>query len=598
MVAEHKVSKKVRDVDYEAFPVVPQTVKPVEFFLYWRSLGEKFASRAVVYVYRTLPVVDYYQNLSEVQRDEINRKKRKQPVKNIGKFTDPSEWETDKYAQHCVDLWGAGDYTFWLKDEHPSVNKAIVKCFTQGEAPLRDWDSHPPVLNPEQVVLTDAKNNPYLRWGRANGVKFLGDSEKSKGEGDDEMGQLEVMKDLTGTVERLTDKAMEGARQAGRAEGKAEAPPPPVSAPSADAGLAASKQIIEVLGDATRHAMDSMQAAHEKASKASDPVEYTRQVVEMAKTLTPQQPAQQNADASILKELLLLERERGKTDLENQRRMFELMMGQQDKRAEALERAITELRTASAANPAASGPKQESSLETSLVKMMASHVKDFFTERMGGSEAPAGPWWSGPLTTFIEEGLPKVLDTAATISRNVAAARNGAEPPPPIVDGVALPAPSPQPQQQPKGAPNPMNEFFSAIQPALIESFGRGDPGHAFAASIAIDPRGMEYYKMAQGFGPKMLENYLRQQPELWQQLNQVAKSPWSLQTFLTEFCDKAMVLKHIQEFQAQAGTQPQPAAPPAPVAPNGAGPRIIPRGRPIVQGDGSTVQGVPGTVS
>ena len=189
-----------------ALPTVKRSLPPAEFFRYWRSIPPEVRdSRVVVYAYRLLPLLDCLQPLTPEEQEEIRQKKRERPTTNLGKFVDPEEWSPDSYAQQCCEKWGAGDYSFYLNDVHPSVKKTVCVSCTSGEGSLRDWDSFPPVLDAKSVVLTEQKNQAYIRWARVKGIRLFGESEIGTSDEENNMAQVAQVS----AIDKLTDTVVQ-----------------------------------------------------------------------------------------------------------------------------------------------------------------------------------------------------------------------------------------------------------------------------------------------------------------------------------------------------------------------------------------------------
>ena len=269
-------------------PKPKRTLPPGEFFRYWASIPEREREEwFLVYVYRGLPKCDVTQTLNDNQLRMIAQQKMRKPEVNIDKLTIPID--PDNWQQQSSERYGAGDYGFRLNDQHPSVKTTI--CFTtvdgeSGGMEFRNWDSYPPVLKVEEVVLTEEINQPYLRWAKLKGIKFPGEPGSDPGpdegqqEQDDMANAAPIVQDALKHAERMTDKVLEMANR------KEQAPPPSPAAEAAaraqmggiETVVEASKQGAKIMGDALKTAMES-------SIRNSDPSQRLKETIEMAKLL-------------------------------------------------------------------------------------------------------------------------------------------------------------------------------------------------------------------------------------------------------------------------------------------------------------------------
>ena len=65
------------------------------------------------------------------------------------------------------DRYGSGDYSIRLNDTHPKVNATVCQTWIRD---LRDLDQYPPVLDIDQIVLSDPSNASYIRWRQTNNL--------------------------------------------------------------------------------------------------------------------------------------------------------------------------------------------------------------------------------------------------------------------------------------------------------------------------------------------------------------------------------------------------------------------------------------------
>ena len=133
---------------------------PIEEALaYWNSVPQRERDEWFIgYVYRDLPVCDPSQPLTVEELRQIERQKKKKPEKNCAKLVDPLD--PQNWKQQIRERFGAGDYHILLNDQHPAIKTTVVEFeFSAG----RDWDSYPPAVELAEVVLSDPRNDSYIR---------------------------------------------------------------------------------------------------------------------------------------------------------------------------------------------------------------------------------------------------------------------------------------------------------------------------------------------------------------------------------------------------------------------------------------------------
>jgi len=239
-----------------------KTLPAEELVAYWNSIPPRERDAwFMAYVYRDLPVCDPLQPLSPEELRQISARKKKAPAINCAKLSvalDPQNW-----LQEIKDKFGAGDYRIRLNDQHPSVAATVADCEINAG---RDWNSHPPVVELDQVVLSDPRNEPYIRWAHLKGIRFPSEIQTPF----DELQEEDDMANVSAVVEsnkHLTDRVIEMSKEAQRP-----------AAPTAPAPMEqANTRAVEVIADAATKAqkmmLDGIQAAQQSQTKAQDPAE-------------------------------------------------------------------------------------------------------------------------------------------------------------------------------------------------------------------------------------------------------------------------------------------------------------------------------------
>ena len=536
----------------EALPPVARMLPLAEMIRYWRSIPRDVCnSRVIVYAYRILPKLDALQPLSREQLDQIAQKKRSQPETNIGKFTNPDDWDPERCIQQCLERWGAGNYAFYLNDTHPSSKGTKCTGTTKDDDPsLGNFENYPPVLNPKEVLLEWDKNQPYIRWARKNGIKLFGDPDgqapSSVDEENDNMANVAA-------IEKLTDALVDATSR----RDQAAAPPPP--APSSGADISGLRTALEII-------RDGVKIRDEATVRSEDPSQRTKDLIALMQAAhPPQAPAQGGSevvgllsqmlasekDRSI--QMLQMERERSKSEKELMERFFTIQIQQMQSRTDSLEKSISELRAAPA-KPAET-EHAAGGLEGTLVKSLSGAIKEFITEKMAGDGKPDMPWWG----TLLQEGLPEVLDTAKNIMANVAAMRAGA---PPVAPTTVVEADGEQPGQQIQESPQ--IAMLRELHGAMIEAMRASRAGFEFGGLI-IEQKGEVAYNYIANMGEGGIQSLLQSYAPLWADLMHPTIGPARTQQFIKEFLlapramEAAAAIRLARQQAAQRARMPRP---------------------------------------
>lgn len=530
--------------------LVPQRprkkLEPDEVMRYWASVPERERNEWFIgYVYRDLPVCDPLQPLSVDDLRKIQKDKRLKPPTNIAKLTEP--FDPDNWLQIVRDKWGAGEYRIRVNDQHPSVKQTVVECSIDAG---RDWSSYPPVLSPATVVLSEPKNEPYLRWARLKGIKFPGDPDFEQVETEERDNEDMA---TVNAVEKLTDALIAQSQQANR--------PQPIAVPSDGKETA---KIVEVLSEAAKESnkivLEGIRTAQNAQAKATDPMGFHTAIMEAAKVLAPPPPPPAADNTALLLGMFKMMQDNNA-----------LVMAQMEKRVEAAERQAQEARAVQVAppapvvSPAVSNPIRDA---IDLLKGFAS-LRDTAGSVLGGAEAAAE---SEPLWLRV---VNKVADVAPNLVYNAAVLKNGGTPAPPDVRPELIEAEKEPAGEQVAEQQTEEKEVFTKARIAqeiatpLIESINRGEKGYQFAAGMMLTPKilgvfsGRTVYEMAIEEGEQGMMAICQAYPPLWEKLIMI---PTRFQQFLSEFMDRNMANQVVANYEAANRVAPPAAPAPDPV--------------------------------
>ena len=495
--------------------------RPAAFFEYWRSLCENpsYKDRVIVYVYSSWPVM---------------REGMRQLEKALEWF--PYEDLARKF--------GCGDYHLKLNDIGMSY-QTVCACTVRnvGDRNLMEF---PPVRNPEGIEISDPLNRSYVEWCRSRGIELPGDDWVRNREDEENMANVEAVRELTRTVRDLTDKAT--------AKKERE--------PLDPTGVALVKG-MEVISDATRQANEiidrGVQRALEVKGQQQNPVELLRETAAVIKDLIP--PVIPGSGGGGMGEAvklmeMMMERDRQYVD-----KIFQI----QTERIAFMEKAQV----------SAPPPAPPKGLKEQLEEMRA--MKDTLRDVLGMGEMdedskPARKEWTEYIPQILQ-GLTALGTVIGSAIQNVAVARTGQGTPAPVpapaqvltpeqmaaaAQGTAGVAPgSVASQYGTPGAPgapgadggitgaNTMerfNRFLDMIQVALLRSFQEGESGADFAAKlIELTDNGMfgpgvegrQIYDGVLEFGELMVGTLIKTHAGIW---SVVSQTPQKWERFLHEF--------------------------------------------------------------
>jgi hypothetical protein len=381
------------------------------FWNWWNALPVVYKERCVAYVYRDWPVLVYIDKDVNDELSYIDKISGMEPIQSDNDLN-------DKY--------GAGDFHIFFNEALGPKKRTLATLYIKGS---RDLKSRPPadrrINDPNQVEMTDPQNPAYIAFLRGRGV--LPDQiTLAKKEG--ELASLQAAKEMSSTVERLTDKVISMAEDKGK------------GSPSADESLKlltqASINANEIQADAAKRSNEMLH----------DTIKSLRELENGEKGGTS------FADAFTLAVDLMSKMNGGGNNQEVAELRAELARVNNDRLA-ALEKQIAEAR----AVPVAGGSPFANIKEGfSAIKEMRDLVEDI----SGGSKpnpaeelagAAGAPAWLMPA---IQYGLPLL----GNIVQAIMVGRGLATPGPAQQPGPS-PAPMPMPQAgpgQPRPQPQPM----------------------------------------------------------------------------------------------------------------------------------------------
>ena len=517
---------------------------PEEFFRYYAGLDASFPGRLVLYGYRTLPVTDVTQPLSEEELRLIQQKKKKEPAKNICIEKICPVKEAADWNRWVCESFGAGDYHFKLNDQHPSVKKTIAMTTTKGEGALRNWSSFPPVLHCndagelDEVLLNDPMNESYLRWARLNGIKFPGDKDvRQEARQDEETEMASVVETMARQNEALTDKVIRIAENSGKSNGA-----PPVDA-TARGQLGAVETVVEGAKQAMGVMGGAMKQMMENQVKAADPQEHVRSAIEMAKMMVPP-PGNGNSDLLKIMEMQMsAQREQAKQQLEQQEKSFTRLIESERENHKTVVQMLT-ARLDSLEKQRSEVPA--TSDERALDGYLRLRRKFKEAEEEEGTGEDDEPAWMR-LGSKIVDGIQSTMANLAAMRANQAPAVQVIPETAPVLPAAAAPAPAPPKDEQ----MDIRVKYAQTIHKPLIDALKAGRPGYDFAAAI-IAEAGQGPYDFLANSGYNGVTQFLQAYPPLWQELISPPIGAPMVEKFIGEFLDREKVMGAIQMAKGQ----------------------------------------------
>jgi hypothetical protein len=243
------------------------------FFRYWAEIYKGFPDRVQCYVYRRWPIIN---------RAVLNK------TKNIDKPLSPIR--PDGWKEELLHRYGAGDYRLILSDM--PTNRMLCQAIV--ELP-HDLAEHPPLLEKEDLVLTDPQNRSYIEFLRQRGEQFPGDTGyMSRVEGETVAETKAVVQVLAESLDKNQDRMFnmmreerdaktektEGEEKGEGGEGEERSTKKTVSDMSAG---------VQVVADAAAIGNKILQRAIEDSSKVThaDPMALVGKIMEFSKTMVP-----------------------------------------------------------------------------------------------------------------------------------------------------------------------------------------------------------------------------------------------------------------------------------------------------------------------
>ncbi len=538
--------------DHARVPPRPKrTLLPADFMRYWLSIPKLERDEwFICYVYRGLPKCDVLQTLTDDQMRLIAQQKMRKPEVNIDKLTEPLDPEN--WRVQMLEKYGAGDYGLRLNDQHPSVKNTV--CFSTvnaetGGIEFRDWDSYPPVLKPEEVVLTEEINQPYLRWARLKGLQFPDDpvAASAAQTANEETEQMAtVVETMARQNSELTDKVVEMAR---------ERHTPVVNAPAApDPAARAQMAAVETMAEAGKQGMklmgDALSQAMSNQAKTSDPTQYVKDLLALTQSIHPPAPPNNAAgDALAFMKMQLEQQEKHSAALmAMQDKNFSRLYEMQEKSHAATVRLLEQRLEALEKKPGGTGGPSND--EDSLDRLLRMKEKLRDLEGDGPAETQDPPWMR--LGEKVLDGLGETIKAVAFLRQNGAA--------PAVPEAVPeLPAavpPAPAPLD--RETEERMN-YAKKVHKPLVDAIKAGRSGVEFAAGLVVEAGEMPYDFLA-GQGYDGVTRFLQSYPPLWQELIMPPIGTQALDKFINEFLDREKVKAAVLLFKQQAQT---PSGPP-----------------------------------
>jgi hypothetical protein len=604
------------------FPKPPRfKTTPEEFFKYWRALPDECLDRSMVYVYRTWPVLNWYNILSLEEAEQV-RLKQRTITTNIDKPNAP--FESPDWQSEILHRYGSGNYHFKLNDigikgNNQFPHKNICMCDVTG---VRDSD-HPPVIGDLRLIdMGDPDNQSYIQHLRMKGVRLPGDP---AGGGEDDMAgaTAEVLGKAMDTISDLSNRAATAAAKAEQLNKDKVAQPN--TDVQATAGVRAVELVAEAANKGNKIAMDMLAQVQAAQGKREDPLEFHKTVMEAAGKLTPA-PAQQDGG---VKEVLMLM-------MNMQTENFKMMMGQMEARLAFTEKMLAEERAARTAmatagnlqQPGGGAPGTQSAngvgtaIDPRRPKTFIEQLKEVAQAKdalgslfnMGDGTPADMPGW----VPYALQGLGMITTGVMNYQYNAAVAKTGMGQPQAPPDLNAEPREPGQtgdtenqaqnqtgdggagwPKQQAKadgtGGGDMLDagkKFLERLQQPLADALSRNMPGYEFAGHLIVAEGTMAYDYLVEQGKDRVLQ-LLQQNPVVWQL---VMTNPKRFDKFLDEFLNAEMAMQAAEIIRAQVQGQSQAqTGKPVLVAEHKAKPKGSGAGgRTVVMPDGSQVTTAP----
>lgn len=444
------------------------------FWQYWETIEKQFPDRVVAYVYRTWPVID---------RKKIDPKKEK----NIDKTKYLSQVEFRA-------KWGSGDYKFLLVDPYLAQTKGgnTHRSVCTGVMQIRDPDL-PPVLDIEELVMTDADNKHYIEQLRAKGIKLPGDEDTMSN------AALETM------AKTITDLTQRGVQQ--------QAPPPEHSTTAA---------AVTAMSQAAAASTDLLTSTFKQASQlrleVPNPAAQLRETIAAIKELAP--PPQQGSSLESAIALLMP--------------IFQSNMDVQRQQIQTLTTILTTTMQKPAAEPVSVRRRDDEDEEDGdLMKTLKAELMKKALEAITNPNQAKGGG-GGDYSKVLAMAIPALQSLAGMgmqlMQMHLASKTGVPLPPPPPPPSTVVTNPTSQPQTEEDMIQQMLNQLAGPITTYLHD----GHTGADFADWL-ISGHGRIVYQMVVQNRERLIAE-IAKHPELSRLAAQI---PDKFGTFVEEFLNR-----------------------------------------------------------
>ena len=553
---------------------------PRDFFRYWEKLRPEELTRAKLYVYRLWPVTDPSQTLTPDELRAIEER-RARPPNNYCDTPDPTKpfdsrrWETEMFHRY-----GSGDYNIKLNDTHPKVNSTVCQTWVRG---LRNLSQYPPVLDIDQIVLTDPANASYIRWRQTNNLPMPPGVDNAE---DPDSMSTAAVKEMANLVQDQNRQIVEMSKSA--QEGKDR-----LNAEQTNPALKAERTAIDTMAEATRASTtlvaDSYRKAQEATATAQDPGKYFERVMDAADRLVSKSPSGASAAPpadpmsgfnaameTFMKFMSILETKNAA--------LISTLQSQVDRLSTPIRAMATAMPAVDAAgNPIPGQPGTLPAAPIGRQPSMLAQIKEAIeiTKMLGGTgggeDAGAGglPRW----VPLVVAGGSSIVGSVANAIYNARLTAGQNPIPPPAVPDLSAAAAAvgelpeanadsqSQSQSQQEDPIAQIRALLADMRDPIFRALDQGVSGSQFAASF-IGFRGAMVYDFLVSQGKPVLIQYLQMDPLLWQE---VIKIPQRFELFLDQFLDSRRAHQLARALRNAAAPHQAPA-PQAP-APQARGP-------------------------
>jgi hypothetical protein len=540
---------KVAPAAMEPFPKPPKSclkggyITGDKFFNYWKTLPKQCADRVLVYIYREYPKMNYMLALSDEERDDVFKKKRRPPTKNIAKFSEP--FPSNDWRDEMLRRFGEGDYKIILNDSGTKAATPFAQNICKAWVELRDED-YPPVIEDIRCVdPNDPVNQSYLKKLEMAGLLNRAVPQEKTEEETEDMALSSVVKDLSDKMIQMAER-------------------PQAATPTViDPDTAAASRVVDVMAaGAIKHQElgnkiigDALDTANKIRVEQADPLGKILPVIEAIKTLIPA-PAAANTNSAdmitLFGKMLEVQKAASDTVIQNMQQQLEATRLMHK---EAMDRLAGQTNP----TPAATG-------ETSELKILNNmlNIKAKLDELAGGANESGIPGW----IPYALQGAKILGDVVTNVFHNAAVAKTGqGQPLPPPETTAELPEGEEEGADGPAQYPIYARQIHAPMREALLTK----TPGHEFGAKICFAMKDTRPYEFLVSQGKEGLMRLLQSAPEVWGTFLQFGEGRQN-EIFLEEFLDRDAVMAKIEELK-----NPKP--------------QVI-RTRPIVAGDGSIKRG------